>query len=162
MAVRNRHRIRDKDAESYLRHLQEAFGMEPFDGPLEEGTADLGPVLLAGGRVVAARVAGPEDDRFWPTVHGMLMRAPSRAWVTVDMGAVPHVTNGADVMAPGIVDADPAVAEGDPVWVRDERNQRPLAVGRALTDGPAMVEATSGKAVATLHHVGDELFELEV
>jgi PUA domain protein len=81
--------------------------------------------------------------------------------VTVDMGAVPHVANGADVMAPGITEADPAIRAGDLVWVRDERNRRPLAVGRALVDGPAMPRGKKGKAVETLHHVGDALWSTD-
>lgn len=160
--IRNRHRVRDKDLEDLVAHLRDAFGMDPFEGPVERGDSDEGPVLLAGGRVVAARLDEDPNAPFLPTVHGMLARPPTRAWVTVDMGAVPHVTNGADVMAPGIVDADPGIAEGAPVWVRDERNEKPLAVGRALVEGPAMVAGDSGKAVATLHHVGDTVFALEL
>lgn len=156
--IKNRHPVRDKDLGTYLATLRDAFGMEPFDGPVEHGTSDEGEVLLAGGRIVAFQ----RGETYLPTVHGLLARTPARAWVTVDMGAVPHVTNGADVMAPGIVDADGDIAEGDPVWVRDENNEQPLAVGRALVDGPEMVGADHGKAVETLHHVGDKVFALEV
>lgn len=156
VSVRNRHPLSDKDAGSAIAFLEDAFGMEPLPTPLEKGTSDEGDVLIADGRIVAWR----RGDRFWPTVHGLLMRPPARAWVTVDMGAVPHVTNGADVMAPGIVDADEAIREGDPVWIRDVDNEQPLAVGRALVDGPPMVDKTQDKVVETLHHVGDDLFEL--
>jgi len=77
------------------------------------------------------------------------------------MGAVPHVYNGADVMAPGIVDADPDIRPGDLVWVRDERNGRPLAVGRAILDGSTMVREERGKAVEMIHHVGDDLWRID-
>jgi PUA domain protein len=42
--------------------------------------------------------------------------------------------------------------------VRDETHQRPLAIGEALLDGVAMVAATRGKAVKTLHYIGDSIW----
>ena len=77
------------------------------------------------------------------------------------MGAVAYVYNGADVMAPGIVDADAGIRTGDFVWVRDEKNGRPLAVGRALMDGTTMVTERRGKAVESIHHVGDDLWRVD-
>jgi len=64
------------------------------------------------------------------------------------------------VMAPGITEADPAIRAEEIVWVRDEKNQRPLAVGRAIMDGPTMAREEKGKAIETLHHVGDEIWRL--
>ena len=64
-------------------------------------------------------------------------------------------------MAAGISGADVDVAEGDLVWIRDEVHQRPLALGWALDSGEGMVAATGGKAVKTIHWVGDELWEME-
>jgi PUA domain protein len=63
-------------------------------------------------------------------------------------------------MAPGITEADPAIRAGDIVWVRDEKNRRPLAVGRAIMDGPTMAREEKGKAIETIHHVGDEIWRL--
>jgi len=42
------------------------------------------------------------------------------------------------------------------VWVRDEKNLRPLAVGEALMTGAEMAESRKGKSIRALHHVGDE------
>jgi len=64
------------------------------------------------------------------------------------------------VMAPGVVDADPQVNTGDVVWVREEKHKRPIAVGLALVSGPEMVAAEKGKAVRTLHHLRDKLWDL--
>lgn len=95
-----------------------------------------------------------------PTIRGLLAFPATRRGVTVDMGAVRFIYNGADVMAPGIVDADLGIRVGDIVWVRDEKNGRPLAVGRAIMDGPTMVREDKGKAIETIHHVGDEIWRL--
>ena len=76
------------------------------------------------------------------------------------MGAVKFVTNGADIMAPGIVDADDTIAVDDSVWICDETHKKPLAVGIALKSGIEMVQQEKGKAVKMIHHVGDELWNL--
>ncbi len=80
--------------------------------------------------------------------------------MTVDMGAVKFLANGADVMAPGVVDADPNVKVGMPVWVRDEKNKRALVIGVALMDAGEMIVASGGKAVKTHHFVGDKIWNL--
>ena len=99
------------------------------------------------------------EDKPFLTVRGILKYKPEKRAVTVDMGAVPYVTNGADVMGPGIVDADQSVSEGDLVWIRDIKNKVPLAVGVALRDGAGLSAKEKGKAIRTLHNVGDKLWK---
>jgi PUA domain protein len=64
-------------------------------------------------------------------------------------------------MAAGIHAADAAVESGDLVWIRDQEHKRPLALGWACMDAAEMISATKGKAVRTLHWVGDELWSME-
>jgi PUA domain protein len=64
-------------------------------------------------------------------------------------------------MSPGIVEADPAIDEGDLVWIRDEKNMKPLAIGRALVKGTDMAGGGKGKAVKSIHYVGDRLWTFE-
>ncbi|MCQ8897908.1 MAG: DUF1947 domain-containing protein [Hadesarchaea archaeon] len=79
--------------------------------------------------------------------------------VVVDMGAVPHVAGGADVMSPGVVRVEGEVRPGELVAVVDERHGKVLAVGEALVPGGEMV-GRRGKAVRNLHHVGDRSWRL--
>ncbi len=97
------------------------------------------------------------DGRYFPTVFLLLQITPDKWYVTVDMGAVKHVLNGADVFAAGIVDADPNITIGDCVYVRDEKYKKPLAVGIALMDGEKMVSEKRGKAVKNIHYYGDRI-----
>lgn len=156
--LRNRRRLKRKEIASHAASLDRETGVRPFgeDDTVDEAEAFGHPVVLLDGVIVAIVLR----DRTFPTVRGLLRHRPERRYVTVDMGAVPYVYNGADVMAPGIVDADPAIQAGDLVWVRDERNGQPLAIGEALRSGPEMVEGTKGKAVRTVHHVGDDLWRV--
>lgn len=158
LKLRRRTRLRRKEVDAWFGRLTEDFGMPmPTDEtPVDQAEAGEMRLLLRDDEAVAFLLG----DGIAPTVRGLLAFPAQKRFVTVDMGAVPFVYNGADVMAPGIVEADPAIRPGDFVWVRDEKNRRPLAVGRAIMDGPAMAREERGKALETLHHVGDDLWRL--
>ena len=159
LRFRKRRRLRRKEVAALHERLEAAYGAAPFSTEASVDRAE-GPeydVLFEGGDVVALLL----DEVPTPSVRGMLRSRPSKRFVTVDAGAVPYVYNGADVMAPGIVEADAGIEPGDLIWVRDEANGVPLAVGRALVTGAAMVAGSKGKAVESLHHVGDRLWNLE-
>lgn len=159
LKVRRRTRLRLKEASAWLDRLRSEFGMAlpSDDAPVDEAEAGELRILFRASEAVALLV---EED-IVPTVRGLLAFPAQKRAVTVDMGAVPFVYNGADVMAPGIVEADPAIQVGHMVWVRDEKNRRPLAVGRAVMDGPTMAREEHGKAIDTLHHVGDDVWRLD-
>ncbi|PSQ30249.1 RNA-binding protein, partial [Halobacteriales archaeon QS_9_67_15] len=114
---------------------------EPSPSPREDGDATEGEPFL--------------------TVEGANAYPPERNVVTVDAGAISFVSDGADVMRPGIVEADDSIAAGDLVAINEEGHGKFLAVGRAKTDGDDMV-GDSGKVVESVHHVGDDLFEFSV
>ena len=156
---RNRLRLRRKDVADFSASLKEAYGCDVFSPEANVDMAEAGPfqVLLVDSETVALLDGG----RPLLTVRGALAYKPTRRYVTVDMGAVKFVYNGADVMAPGIVDADATIGVGDFVWVRDERNLRPLAVGEALMTGADMRVAEKGKSVRSIHHVGDDLWKMD-
>jgi PUA-domain protein len=158
VVLRNRHPIREKEGREVADALTALFGADfAFGGKrVESATEDEFEVFLVDGVPMAFRTEG----RVIPTVKGLLEFPATKRFVTVDAGAVPFLLNGADVMAPGVVDADPEVNPGDVVWVREVTHLRPLAVGVALMAGPEMVAAKKGKAVHTLHHLRDKLWEL--
>ncbi|MEM3038946.1 MAG: RNA-binding protein [Thermoplasmata archaeon] len=155
---KNRHRLSRKEARS----LQEQFiGSLGFSPVLSEDSLDVAEtekhsVVLEGNTVVGFF----KNDRLFPTVRCLLRAPPDKRYVTVDMGAVKFVASGADVMAPGIVDVDRMIREGDTVWVRDERNGRPIAVGIALRSGDEMLADKKGKAVKNVHHAGDDIWDI--
>lgn len=154
--LRKRHRMRQKEISALANSIESALGSKVFSS---SDTVDMasGPgfdAVIVDGKVLAFVVDGVP----FLTVRGLLRYGAAKRYVTVDMGAVKFVVNGADVMGPGIVDADPSIAEGDLVWIRDERNKRPLAVGKALVPAEAMLSKAKGKAVSSTHFVGDKLW----
>ncbi|MEM2118108.1 MAG: DUF1947 domain-containing protein [Candidatus Bathyarchaeia archaeon] len=80
--------------------------------------------------------------------------------VVVDMGAVPHVCNGANVMAPGIVRFEGNFGKGDFVVVMDEKHGKPIAIGEALQDSGEIKKVKQGVVVRNLHFVSDKIWVL--
>jgi len=80
--------------------------------------------------------------------------------VVVDMGAVPHVTGGADIMAPGIRSVLGNFSSSQLVVIVDEKHDKHLAVGRSLLDSTALKQTRKGKVVENLHYVGDTVWEV--
>jgi PUA-domain protein len=101
------------------------------------------------------------EGQLFPTVRGALEMELNKRIVTVDKGAIRFVSNGADIMAPGIVEADSEIKAGDLVIIVEEAHRKPLAIGKALMNGSQMVEADSGKAIKSITHVGDKLWNME-
>ena len=159
MDVKSRHHLRSDAVDEVRERLADGLGIDlagdsfelveltgsPFDLVLVDGDPD---------------VLYYEDEPF-VTVRGANAHPPERGVVTVDAGAVSFVSDGADVMRPGITEADEDISEGDLVVIAEETHGKVLAVGRALVDGDGMV-GESGKVVESLHHVGDDLFEFTV
>lgn len=100
-----------------------------------------------------------KDGNIIPTLKLLLTKNSAKGRVVVDSGAVKFLANGADVMAPGIVNANPEIEEGSLVYTVEETHGKPLSVGIALMDGKTMVESKKGKAISTLHYIGDEIWK---
>jgi len=81
--------------------------------------------------------------------------------ITIDMGAIRFIVNGADVMRPGIVEIEVGIPKDDLVVIIDQNNKKPLAVGIALFDTEGMKALAQGRAVKTIHYVGDEMWKVE-
>jgi len=156
--IKNRHQLKRKEMQSIVDELKQFFTQDFFD---ENDSVEAGEIK--GIKVILIDDEACfmiHENQIIFTLHGLTKYRPQEQRVVVDMGAIKFVTSGADVMAPGIVDADHNIAEKDPVWICDERHHKPLAVGTALMDGKQMVVEKKGKAVVVIHYVGDTLWRL--
>jgi len=169
--LKQRKPVRQKKIRGLLERLCEPIELE-FDltGAFLE-QAEFGPwsLLLVDRQPLAFEVVaenGPEGvdtQRIaFPTLRGILAWQPERRWCDVDHGAIPFLLNGADCMAAGIHAACECIEVGDLIWIRDQEHGKPLAVGWARMSAEEMVAASGGKAVGTIHWIGDELWELEM
>ena len=69
-----------------------------------------------------------------------------KGWVILEGGAVKFILGGANLLAPGVLDADPSIQEKDEVVVLDPKGQV-VATGRARMSGQRMRERPKGVAV---------------
>ncbi|AFZ74807.1 RNA-binding protein [Natronobacterium gregoryi] len=156
MDVKSRHHLRSDAVSDLEDGLEEKLGVSP-DGDAYERVefedTDWEVVLIDGEPQVASF-----DDELFLTVRGANAYDLGRRLVTVDAGAISFVSDGADVMRPGITEASEDIAADDLVVVAEESHGKVLAVGRARVDGAEMA-GDEGKVVDSLHHVGDELYE---
>jgi len=159
MEVKSRHHLRSDEITAIREAVADHLGAD-IDGDTFESVefvdADYELVLIDGDPAVFY-----VDDEPFLTVRGANDFDPETGVVTVDAGAISFVSDGADVMRPGIVEADPEIREADLVVVAEETHGKALAVGRALVDGDEMV-GDGGKVVESIHHVGDDLYEFSV
>ena len=100
-----------------------------------------------------------EELLYHPTIHALLDGKVILPQVTVDMGAVRYVVNGADIMRPGITNIDEGIQEGSVVAIVDERHGKPLAIGISKFSTDDMRVAESGKVVKSIHYVNDALWD---
>ena len=163
-SIRKRRPVRRKNIAPLLKELEKALKIDlSVDGAFLE-MAEYGPWKMVFVDKIAKTVElnNDENERFvFLTLRGLLDYPDSAKWIEVDHGAIPFLMNGADCMGAGVQMADPAVTAGDLVWVRDEEHGKPLALGIAMVDGEEMVAMSKGKAINTLHWIGDDLWNLE-
>lgn len=159
MEIKSRHHLRSDAIDEIETALEQDLGValdaDSFEKiELSEGDWD---VVLVDGEPLVLYL---DDDPFL-TVRGANAYPPDKHVVTVDTGAIEFVSNGADIMRPGIVEADPDIDPGDLVAISEETHGKFLAIGRASVAGDEMV-GEEGRVVESLHHVGDDLYELSV
>ena len=80
--------------------------------------------------------------------------------IIVDMGAVPYVCKGADVMAPGIVRIEGEFGKGELVVVVDVKHGKPLSLGESLLDSTTARTVKQGVVIKNLHYVSDRFWQL--
>jgi len=156
MKIKSRHHLKGSEARKLLSTIEplltDASALRRASFEFAETDEDI-HLIFVDGKPLMMMVG---EEPFF-TVLGAIELHPSKKLVIVDSGAVRFIVNGADVMSPGIVSADPGIAEGDLVVIEEERHKKPLAIGRALVPGAEM--HGGGKAVKSLHHVGDQVWK---
>lgn len=155
-----RHFLKEKETERILQELSHKLNveMEQLLGPkprIELAETQFTEIFIINGKPALARF----DNMLLPTLafDKILPHLPK---IIVDMGAVPHVCNGADVMVPGIVRIDGDFDENDILLIADERYEKPLAIAIALFNSQHVRTLTQGKVVKNIHYVGDKLWNL--
>jgi PUA domain protein len=153
LKVKHRRALRRQDARAVLEGAAKYLGGKGYSKVEDGETEDGKKVYLLDDEIMLFDVGGV----IYPTLRcGCVDALPA---VIVDMGAIPFVCKGADVMAPGITDIKTPFDEGATVVVRDVKHGKSLAIGKALRSSSAILAEKKGKVIQNLHYVGDRIWE---
>jgi len=156
--TKRRHFLREKEAaqlfsdlsQKFSVDIKKLFGTKPHVEVAETQTAKIffinrRPLLAVWKNILLPTLFFQEALELLPKI-------------VVNMGAVPHVCNGADVMAPGIIRIEKDYKPNDYVVITEERHSKPLAMTLALTDSQTARNLHHGKIAKNIHYVGDNLW----
>jgi PUA domain protein len=154
-----RHPIKTKEAKQVLTEAQAKMKLDldklfGAKANVEVVESEVGTIYLIGGKPLLFKAG----DTVLPTLlfGEFTAKAPK---IVVDMGAVPYVCKGADVMAPGIVRVEGEFGKGDLVIVVDVKFGKALALGESLMDAEVAKVTKKGPVVKTLHYVSDKIWD---
>ncbi|MHA1340702.1 MAG: PUA domain-containing protein [Promethearchaeota archaeon] len=164
LKIHQRHLLKNKDIKQLRVRLEELFGESvieailPPKSKVEWFKLDNHEELIAINNVLAFWI---KEDIYIPLLSLLINKDINfnLKTITVDKGAIPYVTNGADIMRPGIVQIDSTIREGDIVKIQDETYKRALAVGIALFDASEIESMKKGKVVKNIHTINDEIWQ---
>ncbi|NIP67527.1 DUF1947 domain-containing protein [Candidatus Bathyarchaeota archaeon] len=155
-----RHFLKERETERILQELSDHLDIRTeqllgSDPRIELAETNSTQIFVVQETPILARI----QNRLFPTLmfKEIFQFLPK---IVVDMGAVPHICNGADVMAPGVVCVNGDFNRNKIVVIVDEKHHKPLAVGVALFDSQPMRKLKQGKVVENIHYVGDRLWKI--
>lgn len=155
-----RYSLKSKNAKALLSEISERlkWSVDALFGSkanVEVVEADFGQIYLVNGKPLFFGAGA----KTLPTLlfQEFAEQAPK---IVVDMGAVPYVCKGADVMAPGIVRVEGEFRKGDIVLVIDEKYGKALALGESLYDSETAQRLRQGAVVKNFHFVSDRIWNL--
>ncbi len=150
--------LKQKESRNFLRQLLEAYGpvIESSAKELKIETSDVDgkELVYFDAKPLVVKI----DGRLYPTlVSNELLRSLPK--VVVDMGAIPHICNGADVMAPGVRRIEGDFSAGAVVVIIEDRYGKSIAVGEAIQGSEELKKMRQGKMALNRHYVGDEIWK---
>jgi PUA domain protein len=152
-----RHFLKSREAEELLNKTSEKIGVLKqilkAKTDVELIQTEFAEIYLIKGKPALAK----SEENVFPTLTFSEFLASSPK-VFVDMGAVPHVCKGANVMAPGIVRFEGEFRKGDFVLVADEKYGKPLAIGESMYAVSEAKNVAQGAVVRNVHFVGDRIW----
>jgi PUA domain protein len=157
--IKKRHLLKKREQKDEISRIENEIGspIERLDAKtqLEGGVLDDGSrILLLEGEIIFFE----HEGRMFPALRALLDGLIDVPKITVDMGAVRFVVNGADIMRPGITEIDDRVKEDGIVVVVDENHGKPLAVGVSKMAADDLRAASGGKVIKSIHHINDDLW----
>jgi PUA-domain protein len=160
LKIKNRFFIKSSDIKKFQADLHgmnlDSDTLFGKNSKMERGTLEDGTILyFINGELTFIE----QDNRIFPFLRAILRNFIRLPKVIIDMGAIPYIIKGADVMFPGIVSVDAGIKKDDFVVIVDEKHDKPIAIGLALENDTEFSREKKGKGVKNVHYVGDKLWD---
>ncbi len=157
-----RRRLRNKDVRELIKDLIEVFGIEDIRQVFPKSKISVDSIevdneqlYVINGLPLIIKTGGS----YFPTLafDAILENLP---YVIVDVGAVPYVCDGADVMAPGIKSMEGEIEKDSIVLIFEEKHKKRIAIGKSIFDIEEMRNIKKGKVIENIHYVGDKYWRV--
>lgn len=158
LGLGRRHRLKRKEIKEVLKRaapIMRNIDDEIFFKNMERIIFDHHYILLMDGVPIFLDING----EIFPTLlNKQILKCLSS--ITVDMGTIPHICNGADLMAPGIVKIVGEFQTEAIIVVIDESFSKPIALVKSLYNSHQMLDKRHGKVAMNIHYVGDKFWRV--
>jgi PUA domain protein len=163
MRIKGRKFLSKKDKKQLQLKLSEIYGDTIEDlilktDNLEEARTDEGSLLLKGNKIWFFS----HNDQLIPSIYCLRDSYLKLPKIVVDVGAIRFITNGADVMAPGVVYFEENISKNEIVAIHEEKADTIIAVGSSLIDGHEFEKTKKGKVVKMLHYLKDHIWNFQL
>lgn len=163
MLVKKRKILSKKEKKLLLEELEQEYGERissyfEISVPLEEVKTDEGYLLVKNSKVWFFYI----NEKILPSIYFMRETGFDLPEVIVDIGAIKFITNGADVMFPGIVAFDKEIKKGTKVVIKEEKANTIIGVGVSIIDSKNFSKSKKGKAINLLHHLKDKVWSFKL
>lgn len=155
-----RHFLKTKESKDLLNKASERLRLDleqifQDKANVEAVQTEFAEILLINGKPTLVKTG----ENIYPTLISkeLFERIPK---VIVDMGAVPHVCKGANIMAPGIRHFEGQFKKNDIVFIIDEKHGKPVAIGEIEYDLEEAKNVKQGVVAKNISHVGDKTWNL--
>ncbi|MEM2849505.1 MAG: DUF1947 domain-containing protein [Candidatus Bathyarchaeia archaeon] len=153
MSKTHRYRLSIKNIREFTKLLKQLFNVD-FDRKASWEAVKIDrerEIYIVDGLPAFIRIGG----EIYPTVICVERGVIPLPKVIIDMGAIPHIANGADIMMPGVVRIEGSFKDGCIVAIADEKYGKILAVARSLISSDMASKTSTGRGFKNIHHVGD-------
>jgi PUA-domain protein len=162
LEIKHRHFIKSSEKKELIEQIGKKYSQSfvnkvfPKKPQVEKITLDNGDDLFVINNKLSLWKQGKD---YIPLLSLLLKDDLGLMTIVVDEGAIKFVTNGADIMRPGITKIDPTIKQGNIVRISDENHDRILAIGRAMFNADEIEKKASGKVVKNLHTITDRVWK---
>ncbi len=159
MQIKARKFLSKKEKKLFFMKLNQIYGeiasnLFQVTSDIEEIKTDKGIFLIKEGKASFFI----HEGMYIPTIHYLREADSILPKVIVDIGAIRFITNGADVMAPGIVHFDNDIKTNTIVSIHEEKAESILGVGLSLLSSQEFKKTKKGKVVKLLHYLKDDIW----